>query len=134
MAKTLYCANATISQLMGNTAIPWNSNTDLWVGLFTSNPTSAGTQTSEANYTSYARVAVVRSSWLNAPSSGASANAGAITFPQATGGSSTVSYFALLDAVTSGNMLFFGALTTPVAITTNITPSFTAGALTVTEA
>jgi hypothetical protein len=44
------------------TALSWNANTDLYLALHTADPGEAGNQTtSEATYTSYARVTVARS-------------------------------------------------------------------------
>ncbi len=58
-------------------------------------------------------------------------NATALAFAEATGSWGTISYFALMDALTGGNMLACGALTTPKAITTGDTPQFAAGDLSV---
>ena len=65
----------------------------LYVSLHTADPTETGTQTSsEATYTSYARVAVVRSTagWTVAGNTNIT-TAAAINFPACTGGSSTAS-------------------------------------------
>ncbi len=111
----------------------------LYVSLHTADPGEAGDQTtSEAAYTSYARVAVARSSagWTvsgTAPSQ--AANTAAVTFPACTGSSATVTYFAIGRASTAaGELLFSGALTSPasISVTNGVTPSFAIGALVVT--
>lgn len=61
-----------------------------YVALFTADPTDAGTQTNEADYTGYARVAVARSGSGWSTSSDTVDNVAAITFPECTGGSNTV--------------------------------------------
>jgi hypothetical protein len=112
-----------------------------YIALHTADPTVAGTQaSSEATYTSYDRVAVARSNvgWTCSPGGldGVVANAAAITFPACTGSSSTCTYFSVGVAGTAGNatvILYSGALTAPLAVTSGITPQFAAGALTVTE-
>ena len=107
----------------------------LYVSLHTADPTETGTQTSsEATYTSYARVAVVRSTagWTVAGNTNIT-NAAAINFPACTGGSSTVTYFGIGFASSgTGNLQFSGALSSSLAITNGITPSFAIGQLTIT--
>ena len=113
---------------------------NVWVALFTADPTDAGSG-AEVAYTSYARVAVSRAtgSW-SAPADNAGAmrstNAAAITFPASTGGGAqTVTHFGLMSAATAGTLLYHGALT--VAQTINVggsAPEFAIGALAVSEA
>lgn len=108
----------------------------LYISLHTADPGETGTQTtSECAYTSYARVAVTRSTvskeWT--VTTGSAVNANAITFPKATGGSETATYFGIGYASSgTGNLIFRGALSSSLAISNNIQPSFAAGALTVT--
>jgi hypothetical protein len=105
-----------------------------YISLHTADPTETGTQTSsEATYTDYARVAVARSGAGWTVSGNNVSNAAAITFPPASGGSSTVTHFGIgSDATTAGNLFFKGALGAPLAVTTGITPSFAIGDLDVT--
>lgn len=85
---------------------------------------------SEAAYTSYARVAVARSTAGWTVASGVVDNDAAITFPQATGGSETETNFGIgFGASGSGYLQFYGALTASLAVSTGITPEFAAGAL-----
>jgi len=109
--------------------------TNLYVSLHTGDPGEAGSQTtSECAYTSYARVAVARTSGGWTVTANAVENAAAITFPAATGGSETATYFAVgTDATGTGKILYSGALTSGLAISTGITPEFAAGDLDVTE-
>lgn len=114
--------------------------TNLFVALHTADPTEAGDQTSnEATYTGYARVAVARTSgaWTVASvDAGGSTvkNASTITFPQCTGGSNTITHFSV-GVATSGasKTLYGGALTSSLAVSNLITPTFAANALTITE-
>lgn len=108
-----------------------------YISLHTGDPGEAGDQTtSEATYTSYARVSVARSTagWTvsgTAPTQ--AANDAAITFPAATGGSSTCTYFGIgSDTSGAGNLFLSGALTASLAVTSGITPAFAIGALVVT--
>lgn len=109
----------------------------LYISLHTGTLSGASFQnTSEAAYTGYARVAVARSLALwtisgSAPT--ASRNAGSISFPTCTGGSEVETYFAVgRDSSGAGEILYFGALTSSLAVSNNITPAFAINALTCT--
>lgn len=109
--------------------------TNLYVSLHTADPGEGGSQTtSEAGYTSYARVAVARSGSGWTVASGQASNAAAITFPACTGSSSTCTYFGIgRDASGAGYLFYSGALTASLAVTSGITPAFAIGAAVVTE-
>lgn len=108
----------------------------LFVALHTADPGEAGDQTtSEAAYTSYARVAVARSSagWTvsgTAPS--IAGNAALVAFPACTGGSAVCTHFSV-GLATSGasTILASGALTSSLSVSNGITPSYAIGQLTV---
>lgn len=108
--------------------------TNLYVALHTADP-AAGTQaTSEAAYTSYARVAVARSTGFAAASSAATSNAGTITFPTCTGSSSTCTHFSIGKGSSGATqILLSGALTSTVVISVgNPVATFAAGDLDIT--
>lgn len=107
----------------------------LYISLHTGDPDETGTQaTSEATYTSYARVAVARSAAQWPESAGTISNANAITFPTCTGGSNTVTHFGVgTDSSGAGTLLYSGALTASLDVSSGITVSFAGSALTVTE-
>lgn len=117
------------------TAISWAANANHYISLHTADPGEAGSQTtSEVAYTSYARVAVVRTSSGFTCSTNSVTNAGAITFPACTGGSATCTYFGIGTASSgAGILLYSGALTASLAVSSGITPSFAIGALVATE-
>lgn len=108
--------------------------TVLYVSLHTADPGEAGTQsTSEATYTSYARVSVARTAAGWTVSGNESSNTAEVAFPQATGGSNTITYFGIGTASTgTGYRLFSGALDSSIAVSSGITPRFQAGQLAVT--
>lgn len=110
--------------------------TQLFVSLHTADPTAAGTQSSsEAAYTSYARVAVARTSGGWSISNETISNVGTITFPACTGGSETETFVGVGTASSgAGVLLWAGPLTASLTVSNGITPSFSAGALTITEA
>lgn len=85
--------------------------------------------TSEATYTSYARVDVARSAaaWTN--TAGTVDNDSAIAFPAATGGSNTITDVGLGSDIVANELWIYGALSASLAVSTGITPQFAAGAL-----
>ncbi|MCX7016453.1 MAG: hypothetical protein NTW86_28500 [Candidatus Sumerlaeota bacterium] len=103
--------------------------------LFTTAPTDAGGGV-EVSGGSYARVGMTNNATNFPAASGTTTikqNGTAITFPRATASWGTVAAWALFDAATAGNLLFWGTLTTPKAVAIDDTPSFGPGALTITE-
>lgn len=111
------------------TALPWDANSDLYVSLHTGDPGEAGSQTaSEATYTSYARVAVVRSASGWTVSGDLATNAALIQFPQCTGGSNTITHAAIGTSMSgTGQIIVKGALNSSLAVSTGIQPQFAAG-------
>ncbi len=84
---------------------------------------------SEAGYTSYARQAVARTTGAWTVAAGVVDNDGAITYPQATGGSETETDFGIGSALSGvGNLQIYGALVASLAVSNGITPEFAAGA------
>lgn len=101
----------------------------IYVGLFTAGPTDGGGGT-EVTGGSYARASVTNNSTnFPAASGGQKSNGAAISFPAATAGWGTVTHFGIYDAVSGGNLLLHGALTTSKLIETGDTPSFPIGTL-----
>ncbi len=108
---------------------------NFYISLHTADPGETGDQTTnEATYTGYARVAVPRSSagWTRSGTAPTQvANAALITFAACTGGSNTITHFAVGRAggAAAGEILFFGALSASLAVSNGITPQFAIGAL-----
>lgn len=107
--------------------------TNLAVALHTADPGEAGDQTtSEAAYTSYARVNVARTSGGWTVSGNQVSNTAAVDFPEATGGSETITHFSI--GIPGGDvMLYSGALSSSLAVSSGITPSFAIGQIVITE-
>lgn len=109
----------------------------LYFALFTAAPTDAGGGTEVAGG-GYARASLApsASNWQDTSggtaatstgTSGTTKNAVQVNFPTATANWGTVTHVALFDAATGGNMLDWGALTTPQAINSGGTYDFPAG-------
>ena len=107
-----------------------SADCNFYISLHTGDPGETGDQTtSEADYTSYARVAVSRTNGWTISGSNVS-NAAAVTFPEATGGSNTITHFGIgTDASGAGNLLLYGALDSSLAVSNGITPEFAIGEL-----
>lgn len=110
--------------------------TNLFVALHTADPyasNEAGKQTvSECAYTSYARVAVARTSGGFTVTGSSVSPAATISFPACTGGTETATHFSI-GVATSGatEMLYAGAVTANIAISNGVTPQLgTASAIT----
>lgn len=117
----------TLTGLIENASV--SPLTSLYVSLHTADPGPAGTQnTSEVSYTSYARVAVVRTSsgWTTASAESVSP-VGNIVFPTSTGGSTPVAaFFAIGDLITgAGDILYSGPITPNITINSGVQPQLT---------
>lgn len=101
-----------------------------YIALFTTAPTdsSGGTEVSGG---SYARVSSA-GKWA-APSAGSVSTNATITFPTATADWGTVVAFAVMDASSGGNMLYWGALSANKTVSNGDTASVASGGLTITE-
>jgi hypothetical protein len=129
----LFFQGTAIANLADNAAS--SPNTNLFVSLHTADPGEAGNQTtSEASYTGYARVAVARTSGGWTVTNNSVTNAAAITFPQCTGSSNTISHFAVgTGSSGAGKILYKGALTASLAVSNLIIPEFASSTLTISE-
>lgn len=106
-----YLENALINATLRATA--YTSPSAVYVALFTSDPTDAGSGT-EISGNAYVRKQVTFSS----PSNGVTSNSADVTFDQATGNWGTVSHIGIFDASTSGNLLYHTPLTSSKTIET----------------
>jgi hypothetical protein len=122
-----YLENALINATLRNTT--YTSPATVYVALYTSDPTDANTGT-ECTGASYARESMA----FGAPSNGASTNSSAVEFDQATASWGTVTHFGILDASTSGNLLYHGALTASKVIDDGDVFKFASAAVSVTLA
>ena len=118
--------NNTTASLIGDATGIVGSSTagNLYVSLHTADPGEAGTQTTnECAYTSYARVSVARSGAAWVVTNNEVVPAASITFPTATGGSETATYFGVGTATAgAGKLLYSGTVSPNIAISNGITP------------
>jgi hypothetical protein len=129
--------NNTDIALIGDAAGLQNSAAagSLYVSLHTADPGEAGDQTTnETAYTNYARVAVARSGVGWTVTGNAVANAALVQFAQCGVTGATLTHFAVgTDSSGAGKLLYSGALTSSLAVSSGIQPQFAAGDLDITE-
>jgi hypothetical protein len=127
--------------------VAFSSPANVFIALHTANPTDAGTG-AEVSGGAYARVSLAAttanfSGTQGAGTTTASTGTGgqitnnvAITFTAPSGGNwGTVTHFSMRDQITGGNLLMYGALSTPRTINSgDAAPSFAAGSLSFTLA
>lgn len=129
MLELLFNATA-IANIADNTAT--SPATTLTVALHTADPGEAGNQlTSEATYTSYARVTVARTSGGWTITGNSASPVATIAFPAGTGGSGTVTHFSVGSGV-SNDMKYSGTVTPNIVTGNGVTPQLTT-ASTITE-
>lgn len=123
-----YSESALLNHLLRNT--PFVQPAGLYVGLFTVSPDDAGGGT-EVNGNNYARVAAAF-----APTTGTNPTVAVssvdITFPTPSGSWGTVVAFAVFDALTGGNFLFWGSLSVSKTISASDVIKYLAGNLQIT--
>jgi|SRR5688572_11992194 hypothetical protein len=101
--------------------------TDLHVSLHTSDPGEAGVMNSnETTYGAYARVAVVRTAVGWTVTNNSVSPAAAITFPEATSGTATITHFGVgIGSSGATALLFSGTVTPNISVATGVTPILT---------
>jgi len=127
-------ANQLLALIFNGTTIPNLADnaassplTQLWVSLHSADPTAGGTQNSnEVAYTGYARVGVARTSGGWVVTGNSVSPAALIVFPTCTGGSASVTYFAVGEASSgAGEILYAGPTSPTISVSTGVTPELT---------
>lgn len=99
-----YLENKLIDHSLGTAS--YTMPTTVYLALYTTDPTDANSGT-EVSGSGYSRQAVT----FSAASSGSTTNSSAESFTASGGSFGSVGYWGVLDASTSGNLLWYGALT-----------------------
>lgn len=121
---------SVLNQVFVGTALPWDSNTDLWIALYTADPGEAGTATtSEATYGGYARATLTRASDFTVTGNQVS-NANLEQFAICTSGSNVITHAAIVTSSSgAGTIVVRAALSSSITVSTGVQPQFAAGAL-----
>lgn len=132
MSVTTYAANKLLDYNFGRTS--YTVPTTYYVLLSTTTISSTGTGATEPSGGAYARVAVTNNKTnFSAASSNTLSNATAITFTESSASWGTITYIALADDPTAGNIWWYEALPSAKLVDTQTTVSFTVGALTISQ-
>lgn len=101
--------------------------TQFYLSLHTADPGEAGNQsTNEATYTSYARVAVARTSSGWTVSGNTATLTSAVEFPVATGGTNTITHVGIgTDSSGTGTLLLSGSVSPSLSVVTGTAPRLT---------
>lgn len=126
MSKSNYAETAVVDWLLGG-ATPTRPSAR-YLALHTADPGETGA-TSELSGNGYARQAVT----FGAAASGAATNTSTHTFTASGGNWGAVTHFSIWDAVSGGNELYSGALTTSRTINNGESLTVAAAAITVSE-
>ena len=134
-AASNYLENKVLDHVLRYSTAPYTGVSTLYLALFNNTSGSAatnleaGTLTDETSTsgTAYARKTIT----FGAASSGTSTSSATVTFDTATANWGTITHVAVMDASTSGNVLFYGAVTTSKTIETGDTFQVSSGNLTV---
>jgi hypothetical protein len=109
-----YLENELYDHLLRNAT--YTSPTTVYAALFDGSASlanlEAGTLTGEIAGNAYVRQSIS----FGAPTAGLGSNDAAVTFPVATGNWGTITYMAIMDASTAGNVLMYTALDSTVVI------------------
>lgn len=136
MSKGNTAENDIIQVMFRNNVDPaWRTNSNLYVALHKADPGEGGAQnTTEADYTNYARVAVAKTAVGWDISGNQAQNAALLQFPQCGASGCVVTHVSIGTLLTgAGQVLYSGALNAPLSVSNLIQPQFAAGALVVTE-
>ena len=126
-AKSNYLELKVLDHFLGTSSTTAPSN--VYLALHTADPGEAGSG-AEVSGNGYSRQAVT----FAAASSGSAASNSVEEFTASGGSFGTVSHFGIWDASSSGNLLYYGALTASKVIADGDTLRFASGAITISEA
>ena len=134
-AATTYLEHKILDFLFKNNSSSFTTpGNSIYVGLATAVSDAEAGSLTEATFGSYARQQVNAAGWTLASSSTDQqtvTNAANIEFPASTGTSNTVTHAFIVDAASSGNILFVGALDSNKTIATGDIFRINAGNLTI---
>ena len=103
--------------------------TNLYLALFLSSPGDDGTSGTEISYSGYARQAISFSVPTASGNGLIMSNSALISFPQASAAAGSVTYAAVFDSSSGGNMWLYGALDSALTVQSGVSPVFRAGSV-----
>jgi len=135
MSKGNTASNDVLKMILVGTDPSYRSGSSLWISLYTTpGPGAAGNQaTNETEYSNYVRMPILKTGWTD---NGTSLdNTASIQFPVCGASGATITHVGIgtVGGTATGELLYFGALNSPLSVANLIQPQFSAHALTVTE-
>lgn len=130
-AMTNHFEQTVLNTMRNVTAV---APTEVYVALFLSDPTESGIAGTEADYTGYTRQVLELSTPTIAGTTVSCQNTTQIAFPTPNSNVGTVTHAAIMDAQTAGNMLIYKQLDNPIVLTTEVSPRFAVGDITLSMA
>lgn len=129
MPASNYVKLNTLDAWLNGQAFTLPSN--LYVALYTTNP-NADNSGAEVSGGNYARALLSVGDASISGDNGLVTNDSVVQFNEATASWGTPTYFGVLDAATSGHLLFYGSLPTTFNVTAGMAPKFNIGELQIT--
>ena len=127
MDFTNYLANRLVKATVGDVA--WTTPNKVYLALYTEDPTKAGSSAGEVNQASYNRQEVTFD--INGVD-GVTTNANQVDWNVATSNWGNVGWISIMDAPSSGFMLYFKALDNPKQVLSGDQFKIDAGSLSLT--
>jgi hypothetical protein len=133
-SKSDYLEAALLNHVLGGTVL--TPPATIYIALYTATPSDAGGGT-EVVGGSYTRLAITNNATNWPAASGTTpttkSNGVAFTFPAATADWGLIVAFGIFDAVSGGNLLYWGPLNANKSVLNGDTADFAAGSLLITE-
>lgn len=127
MSKSNATETALLEYIFTAVNPSWHAATELDVHLHTADPGEAGNSTTnEATYGSYALVTIDRAATDWTVSGNTATTDNLIQFPQCTSGTNTITHVSITPQG-STVILYSGALSSSLSVSTGIQPQFAAG-------
>lgn len=127
MPASNYLRGKVIDVSLRNTA--YTAPAAVYVSLHTADPTAGALAGTEVSGGWYARKAATFAAQSTA---GQTSNSNTITYDPVSGGPVTVTHFAIWDAATLGNMLYYGTLAASKTFSDTDVPSWLPGQVAIT--
>ena len=135
-AASNYLEEKTLKHILQNVSTngaAYTAPTNLYVSLHTGNPGEANDGANEISGSGYAREEVTFGDVTTVADVCSVSSNVTVTFNQATSDySANVTYIGIYDALTTGNLMFYGALSTQKQVTSGDVFQINSGSLTIT--
>ncbi len=131
---TNFAANKILNNLAGNASLTSIITSSAWIGLSSTAPNATGTNVTEPTGNGYQRTLLGNtqqslSQKMGTASAGVITNEEEIHFKEATGAWGTLTHFCIFDAQTSGNLIAYGVLASPISPAASSVPLIRVGEL-----